>query len=125
MRIRIRVVGALLLFSTLAHGQQGLPGTYEADVSGITVDGRPWYQRVTLAITSAENGKIAGKYNVPKYSCAGDYLIEGSVKENHLELTTSPGVLRGCGNTKIVLTVDGTRLVGKVNTYDAEFRRKQ
>ena len=75
MRVRIRVVGALLLFSTLAHGQQGLPGTYEADFSGFSDSGREWSQRVTLVITSAENGKIAGKYNVPKYSCAGDYLI--------------------------------------------------
>lgn len=125
MRIRIGIVGALLLFPAVAHGQQGLPGTYEADFSGITVDGRTWNQRVTLEIESANNGRIVGKYNVPKYSCAGDYLIEGSVRESLLDLTTSPGALRGCGNAKIVLTVVGTRLVGKVNEYDAEFRRKQ
>lgn len=124
MHIRIGVVGALLICSTLAHGQQGLPGTYEADFSGFSDSGREWSQRVTLVITSAENGKVAGKYHVPKYSCAGDYLIEGTVRENHLELTTSPGTMRGCGNAKIVLTVDGTRLIGKVTTYDAEFRRK-
>jgi hypothetical protein len=124
MRIRTLVIGiALLSCSTLLYAQQGLLGTYTGT---FRERGGEYPVRVSaiLEITSAENGKLAGKLKFSSASCSGDYVIDGAYQDSKLEMLTSEGAVRGCGKDKLVLVAQGNKLVGKYGANEIELSKK-
>jgi hypothetical protein len=107
----------------MLYAQQGLLGTY---AGGFRERGGEYPVRVyaILEITSAENGKLAGKFKASGGSCGGDYVIEGNYHDNKLEMRTGKGAMRGCGEEPLVVVVQGNKLVGKYSTYDVELSKK-
>src|SRR5258706_4398844 len=107
MRSRYGAIGAALLFcSTLAHAQQELTGTYEG--RWIFASGtRDYYNYGTLRIASAENGKLTGKFTIAEQACRGEYSIEGTYRENKLEMRTGEGAVADCGKQPLVVVVQG------------------
>lgn len=124
MRIRTLVIGiALLSCSTLLYAQQGLLGTY---TGAFRERGGEIPRRVSaiLEITSAENGKLAGKFKLSGGSCGGDYVIDGAYQDSKLEMRTSEGALRGCGKDTLVLVPQDNKLVGTIGAESIELQRK-
>jgi hypothetical protein len=115
---------AFLCSSILSYAQQGLIGTYEGPYFEVTNGEWPRRHSTTLHITSAENGKLAGKFHVSGPSCQGDYVIDGTYQDNKLELRTSEGGVPGCGNRKFILNIESDKLVGKYDTLTITLSKK-
>lgn len=114
-----------LFCSAQSYAQQGLMGKYEATYSGVTTGrGVPWTQYLTLEITTAENGKMAGKLNVARLGCSGDYLIDGTYQDSKLEMKTNEGAKTGCGKVPLVLVPQGNKLVGTYGRTPVEFSKQ-
>jgi hypothetical protein len=123
VRIRTLSIGiALLSCSALLYAQQGLLGTYKAWYKTGQL-GHKQSNSATLEITSAENGKIAGKLTISG-ECDGDYVIAGTYQDSKLEMLTSEGALRGCGKETLLFVAQGNKLVGTMGAEKIEFERK-
>ena len=128
MSARIYVLVSIvvpLLLSPISYAQQQLTGVYNGRIM-VPASGRnprPIMIGATLEVTSVENGKVTGKWKNISGDCRGDYEVSGSYQDNQFDLLTSAGALRGCGNAKLVLKVDGGKLVGKLNIYEVELSK--
>lgn len=125
-RLALGVALASLFCSAESHAQQGLMGTYEATYPGYSRSSRrsPMTEHLTLEITAAENGKLAGKLNVARFDCRGDYLIEGTYRDGKLRMRTSEGTKAGCGNVRLALVSEGNKLVGTYGRTPVEFSKQ-
>ena len=125
MRVQIGgIVAALVFCSMAAIGQQGLVGSYYGEYPEPTGHGWPKTQGATLQITSAKDGKLSGKLVLGMNECRGDYQVEGTYQDSKLDMRTSEGSLRGCGQQQISLEVQGDKLVGKYGGAIVQFSRK-
>ena len=102
-----------MLVSTMTHAQLQIVGTYEGEYMERQPDNYPKSQSVVLQISSAQDGKVAGKYSLSYFSCRGTYDLEGMYRDNQLVLRTNGG-MRGC-ESELTLIVEGNRLSGRVN----------
>jgi hypothetical protein len=102
-----------MLVSTMTHAQLQIVGTYDGEYMERIPENYPKSQSVVLQISSAQDGKVAGKYSLSHYGCRGTYELEGTYRENQLVLRTSGG-MRGC-ESELTLTVEGNKLTGRVN----------
>jgi len=121
--LALTVALASVLVSSQSSAQQELVGRYEATRAGYNQIGGAT-QFFTLEITSVENGKLSGKLTMAKFECRGDYPIEGSYRDGKLEMRTSEGHRRGCGNVPVILVVEGNRLIGTRDGFTVEFLKK-
>ena len=118
---RVVVVGVLLSCSAMSYAQQGLIGTYKGEYMERQAENYPKIQNVTLEITSAQNGKLAGKYRLEDFGCRGTYEIEGTYQDDKVNLRTSGGSIVGCDQQQLMLQIQGNKLVGNV-TAEAPLR---
>jgi hypothetical protein len=121
--LALAVALACVLLSTQSNAQQELLGKYEAIQAGYNQLGGAT-QYWTLEITAVENGKLTGTMNVAKFECRGDYPIEGSYRDNKLEMRTVEGRRAGCGNVPMVLVLEGNKLIGTRAGAPIEFLKK-
>jgi hypothetical protein len=108
----------------LIYAQEGLLGTYK----GSFYTEYPGHGAIPvfsiLEITSAENGKIAGKFNITQGYCRGDYVIEGTYQDSKLEMLKSAGALRDCGKETLVVVAQGAKLTGTYGALKIELEKK-
>lgn len=114
--LAIPLVAAVMLITntTAVHAQQGLVGTYKGQYQ------EPQYptyktQTATLVITGVQDGKVVGKYELDRFECNGKYDIQGTILDSQLELRTGEGSMRGCGDQRLSLRVEGNKLVGSTS----------
>ena len=121
---RISSAVALSAGLMMSYAQQGLVGTYVGEYRERQPEGYPRTQTATLEITSAQSGKLTGKYNLASFGCGGTYEVEGTYQDNKLDMRTKSGALRGCGDEQLMPMTQGNKLVGKVGAYEIELLRK-
>lgn len=124
MRVQAAIVVALLCCAGISYAQQGLVGSYYGEYPEPTGHGWPKIQGLTLKIVSAKDGKIAGQLVLGSNECVGNYELEGSYQDNKLEMKTSEGSLRGCGQQPVTLEVQGDKLVGRYGMFSVQLTRK-
>ena len=124
-RIHVLVsIVVLLLLSPISYAQQQLTGAYNGAFTAQTPgSNRPFQIGVTFEVTSVDNGKVIGKWKQTAGACRGEYEVSGSYQDNQFDLLTGAGALRGCGNAKLLLKVDGGKLVGKYDKYDIDLSK--
>jgi hypothetical protein len=122
---------AIALFSCSMPlcAQQGLTGIYKGRFAVVYRAGLdPWPLDATLEIATAENGELAGKFRIWGswiYVCNGNYSVQGAYQGNRLEMRTSAGIVRGCGMDLLVLTVQGSKLLGTLGGVEIELNKIQ
>lgn len=123
MRALVGLVFAVpLCFSTISFAQQGLTGTYAGSFPA--AGKKAFMQQVALEIQSAEGGKLSGKFTTYAGACSGVYRVEGSYQDDKLEMLVKEGSVAGCANNKLVLSVQGNKLVGKIDATELQLTRK-
>lgn len=110
-------------FSIASYAQQGLMGSYQGNYVEF-VSGHPTPHHGVLQLSKMENGKVAGKFNITGQSCSGEYAVTGTYSDSKLDLRTSEGSLRGCGNEPLVLSIEGDTLTGTYSTMRITLSRK-
>lgn len=123
--IAIAAISALL-FSCPVLAQQTLLGKYSGSFSmqdnrGQIVTG------VTLEILGVEGDTVSAKAvrerSIQRSPCAGEYRLEGKLKGNALALKSISGPGSGDCNLTMRLTVDGNKLAGTINKWDAQLSK--
>ena len=123
----IIAVGSILVFSCPVFAQQTLLGKYSGSFMQRTHRG-DYSAGLTLEIVSLEGdtakGKVWRSSATQRGSCAGEYPVEGTLKDNALILksTEKGGHAADCG-VNLKLTVEGSKLVGTMNNFKAELSK--
>ena len=125
--MRGKILGGVLVLwiASAAFAQQTLLGTYSGSYSATTFSGsNPIEVRLTLDITSLEDGIVKGKGMNYSRPCYGEYPLEGILKGNELKLdaTRKGGPAGDCGMS-LRLTVDGNKLVGTMGKWNARLSK--
>ena len=127
MRMTIRGIctAALLACSAQAHSQQTLVGNYDGSFQFYHREGSGFISiYVSLEITNVAEGKVAGKLQLERGICRGDYSVDGTYEANKLALRTGKGSTADCGNVPMVLALQGNKLIGTYGTSDMELSKK-
>ena len=113
MRNHLVEVGiAAFLFSSLSFAQESLLGTWSGSFEVVTATSRRINIPVRLEITSAENGKLAGKVTRGDGPCRGENSVDGTYDGTKVEVNVAEGAIRGCGNSTMNLSAQGGKLAG-------------
>src|SRR5262245_12807279 len=107
--------------------QNALVGKYNGSFAQPTSQGDV-HPTITLEIVSVEGDTVKGKAvrgsAGPAYRCAGEYPMEGKVKDSALTLrATAKGGRGGDCDLTFRLTVEGNKLVGTVLNYKTELSK--
>ena len=109
---------AAFLFSSWSFAQESPLGIWSGSFE-VVIDGRRTINvPVRLEITTAENGKLAGKVTRRGGSCQGENSVDGTYEGGKVEVKVAEGAIRGCGNSTIDLSAQGGKLVGKWGARD-------
>ena len=116
---------ALSMFAASLHAQENLAGTYPGTFRLQTNQG-VFPIEITLLITDASEGKLRGKAirgsrGGVGQSCSGEYKVEGTYKDNKIDLKAEPGGRAGDCPMRLRLVKEGNHLTGKMGRLDVEF----
>jgi hypothetical protein len=88
-------------------------GAYEVSNNSPSSRGGVMDVHVIFEITRVEGDVVGGTWILGEGACRGEYKIEGTLRDGVMALETAPGVVRGCGGSKIHLRVADGKLAGK------------
>ena len=119
--------GLAVLVSAPVLAQHALVGKYTGSFTQPTTNG-DMHPSITLEIVSVEGNTVKGTAvrgsAGPAYRCAGEYPMEGKVKDNALTLrATTKGGRAGDCDLSFRVTVEGNKLVGTVLNYKTELTK--
>ena len=126
MAVRTHLAGigiALLACSPFSYAQQSLPGIYKGSYDVVISGGRSINVGVSLEILTAADGKITGKMIHNGGQCRGEYTAAGTYEGAKLDIKVAEGVVRGCGNYPLIVTAEGSKLVGTLDGKKIELSR--
>ena len=112
--ISLTTAAMLMASATAANAQQELVGTYKGEYKEAQYPFAK-VQLVTFTIATVQDGKVTGKYELESFDCRGVYDIQGTILDNRLELRTGEGPVKGCGDQRLSLSVEGNKLVGRTS----------
>ena len=125
MKTVIAISLVFLGYSTSLLAQQTLVGKYTGNFIQKTVRGDE-SRGLTLEIASAENGKLKGTaVRVEKGTCAGKYEVEGTYKENKVDVrSVGGGGAGGDCSLSLRLVAEGNKLTGTFGQRPVELSRQ-
>ena len=126
MSVRSHLAGigiAFLVCSPCSYAQESLAGIWKGSFNVMPPSGRSFNLGVSLEISSAADGKIAGKISHLGGSCRGEYAAAGTYEGAKLDIKVAEGAIRGCGNYALIVTAQGDKLVGMLGSNKIELSR--
>ena len=118
MKFAIGLIGStLMVFAPGLHAQSELVGKYSGSLSAVDFRGRDKSYGISVEITSAENGRLAGTLtNEGSRGCPGKSAMAGTYEGNKVTFATVKGddKNQGCGVQRFEGVADGGKLVGKM-----------
>jgi hypothetical protein len=117
MKFTHALPSVLLAIATCAFAQQSLTGRYEGFVSSVNMNkGKVTPVPMSVEIKQAENGSLSGTITSGSRGCGGTFPVTGTYKDNAVTITqTEASTNAGCGKTRMELTMEGNKLVGKMS----------
>ena len=124
MRTHLIAIGiAVFLCSPCSYAQESLVGTYKGSFAASVAGGRSINVGVSLDISTAADGKIAGKMIHFGGQCRGEYAAAGTYEGAKLDIKVAEGVVKDCGKYSVIVTAQGNKLVGTLGKYNIELSR--
>jgi hypothetical protein len=122
--LRAFVIGAAFCtFAMSAFAQENLLGKWSG--SYVYTGTTDMNIGLDLEITSVEGNVVKGVAKNYARACAGDYQMSGKIDGAILGmLSTNSGGAKGDCKLGFRVTVEGSKMTGKIGTYDLTFTKK-